>query len=339
MENRNSLWTGGSVAFLLGWLAGRSRARRYSFHGRTVFITGGSRGLGLILARQFAREGARVAICARNAGELERAAREIVDCGGQAYALVCDVSDRNQVGSTLEKVARRFGPIDVLVNNASIIQVGPFESMSFKDFDDAMAVNHRGTVNATLHSLRHLRKGDARIMNITSIGGTVPVPHLLPYTAAKFATVGFSQGIRAELSGKGVKVTTVVPGLMRTGSFVNALFKGKRGAEYSLFSLGATLPGISIDAERAARVMIAACRKGDPFVTVGLPAKLMRAFHAALPGTTARIEGAINRALPSSRPGARVEASEPGWRNETAVTRSPATLLGRRAARRNNQAA
>src|SRR6185369_715880 len=113
----------------------------------------------------------------------------------------------------VEAVHRRYGRVDVLVNNAGIIQAGPYESLSLEDFRAAMAANFWGTVHATLAVLPGMRaRGGGRIVNVTSIGGTIAVPHLLAYTASKFAAVGFSTGLAVEAARHGVHVTTVVPG-------------------------------------------------------------------------------------------------------------------------------
>src|SRR5947207_4943379 len=97
------------------------------------------------------------------------------------------------------------------------------------------------------------RVGEGRVVNIASIGGKVAIPHLAPYCASKFALVGLSDAIRAELARDNICVTTVCPGLMRTGSHLNASFKGDHRREFAWFSLGAALPIFSIDANRAAR--------------------------------------------------------------------------------------
>src|SRR5437763_6066124 len=107
----------------------------------------------------------------------------------------------------VDEVAKRFGRIDVLVNNAGIIQVGPVENMTITDFENAMAVMFWGPVYATLATLPYMRQhGDGRIVNITSIGGKVSVPHLVPYSCAKFAAVALSEGLRAELASTGIRV-------------------------------------------------------------------------------------------------------------------------------------
>lgn len=137
----------------------------------------------------------------------------------------CDVTDRGQVEDLVRSVSERFGRLDVLVNNADIIEVGPVTAMTVDDFATAHDVMFWGMLYPTLAALPHLRRRHrGRIINITSVGGKISAPHLLPYNCAKFAAVGLSEGLRAELAGSGVSVTAVVPGLMRTGSHLRALF-------------------------------------------------------------------------------------------------------------------
>src|SRR5918912_3423887 len=129
--------------------------------------------------------------------------------------------------------------------------------MTLEDFEQAMAVHFWGPLYATLAVLPQMRaRRDGRIVNISSIGGKVSVPHLVPYSASKFALAGLSDGLRAELSKENVIVTTVCPGLMRTGSPRNATFKGKHRDEYAWFSISDALPLTSMSAERAARQII-----------------------------------------------------------------------------------
>ena len=158
----------------------------------------------------------------------------------------------------------RFGRMDVLVNNAGIISVGPAQAMTRQDFAEAMDVDFWGTLNPILAVLPQMReRRGGRIVNITSIGGKVSVPHLLPYSCAKFAATALSEGLRAELARDGIVVTTIVPGLLRTGSYDQALFKGDHAGEYDWFSVSDNLPGQSISAERAAREIVRATRRGE----------------------------------------------------------------------------
>jgi len=223
------------------------RRKEHDIRGEVVLITGGSRGLGLALARRFQKEGCRVAICARDAEELARAREDL----GSAMTVQCDVTQQDQVERMIADVERRFGRIDILVNNAGQIQVGAIQDVTIEDFERAMDVMFWGTVYPSMALLPDLlRRRHGHIVNITSIGAKVSVPHLVPYSSAKYAAAGFSEGLRSELNGTGVLVTTIAPGLMRTGSYNAAEFKGQREAESTWFSLGASLPPMSMDGNR-----------------------------------------------------------------------------------------
>jgi NAD(P)-dependent dehydrogenase (short-subunit alcohol dehydrogenase family) len=324
----------GTLAWL-GWKA-LQRAREERIAGQVVLITGGSRGLGLLLAREFARKGCDIVICARDPEELRAARTDLEERGASVLAISCDVTDRDQVEAMVARATEHFGGIDILVNNAGIIQVGPIDTMTIRDFERAMDVIFWGSAYATFAVLPAMKaRGSGRIVNITSIGGKVAVPHLLPYDCAKFAMVALSEGLRAELARESIRVTTVVPGLMRTGSPVNALFKGKQELEYNWFSLSSATPATTMSAERAARRIVAATRRGEAEVTLTWQANLLRAFHGLAPGVTADLLGLVNRALPKAEGGTRREAR--GMELDTALSPSPATVLMNRAARETHQ--
>jgi short-subunit dehydrogenase len=322
-----------AVLARLAWLTLRPRA---GLRGATVLVTGGSRGLGLLLARELADRGARVVLCARDAAELERAREELAARGAQVLTVACDVADRAAVEEMVARAERELGPIEVLVNNASIIQVAPAEALSLEDYRAAMDANFWGMVHATLAVLPRLReRRGGRIVNITSIGGTVAVPHLLGYTSAKFAAVGFSTGLAAEVAKDGVAVTTVVPGLMRTGSSLHALVKGQRRREANLFSLVSSLPLVTMDAGRAARRIVLALERRERFVTLGLPARLLRLAAALAPNAMGATFALVARLLPGARGEDPRSTAAPGGLYRTGL--GGLTALGDRAARRNNE--
>ncbi len=280
------------------WLLRKLRARARVLEGQVALVTGGSRGLGFLIARELVQEGCRVVICARDRDELDRARHELASGGGEVLALPCDVGDRAQVDRLVADVVRQLGGIDTLVNNAGIIQVSPLESLRLEDFEAAMRISFWGTVYMTMAAMPHMYvKKSGRVVNITSIGGKVAVPHLLPYDCAKFAAVGFSEGLRAELAKHGVSVTTVVPGLMRTGSHRFARFRGP--AERRWFSVAATLPGLTMSPRRAARLVVEATKRRDAEIVLGLPAKVLRIVDQLLPSATARALSVANRLLPA----------------------------------------
>jgi short-subunit dehydrogenase len=149
---------------------------------------------------------------------------------------------------------------------------------------------------AVLPHMRDRRQG--RIVNITSIGGKVAAPHLLPYDCAKFAALGFSEGLRAELAREGVSVTTVIPGLMRTGSVVSVEYKGRAEEEFRWFTALARNPLVSMDVRTAARRILAAMRAGEGEVVLGWSAKVLRLGKELFPGVARQVLALVSRALP-----------------------------------------
>jgi NAD(P)-dependent dehydrogenase (short-subunit alcohol dehydrogenase family) len=319
---------------VLGFL--KRLSRRIEYRDRVVVITGGSRGLGLVLARQLAAEGAKLAICARDEQELEVARAELMDRGVPVLAQVCDVSSRDQITHFVQTAAERYGRIDVLINNAGVIQVGPLDTLTHEDFEQAMNTHFWAVLHAVNAALPFMRsQGEGRIVNVASIGGQMAVPHLLPYSASKFALVGFSDGLRAELLKERIYVTTVSPGLMRTGSPRNATFKGKHRAEYAWFSIGSSIPLLTMSAERAANQIISACRFGQAKVTLSLPAKLAVAANALAPELISDLMGLANKLLPQAGGIGRHAAQ--GKNSSSWASPSILTTLTDRAAIRNNE--
>lgn len=335
---RNGLFIAGAAS-LGAFLAYRAFRSSTDFKDQVVLITGGSRGLGLALAERFRTLGARLVLLARDTEELRQAKQQLWERqpeGGDIFIFPCDVSDWEQVQQVIDKATWQTGRIDVLVNVAGIIQVGPVEAQMHKDFEDAMDVNFWGVVNTTLAVLpQMLQREDGRIVNVTSIGGRMAVPHLLPYTCSKFAAVGFSLGLRSEVAQRGIDVTTVVPGLMRTGSFLNADFKGDQESEYSWFSVSSSLPGLTISADKAAHEIVEAAAAGKAEVVLGAPAKLAANLSRNFPGITSDILAFVNRALPESRD----RSKKKGRESRTAVSESILTRFGQRAEDEYNQQA
>src|SRR3989442_15813396 len=330
---RGWLWAAGAAG---AGVALRRAFPSFSFSGKAVVVTGGSRGLGVVMARELSRRGAGLAICARDPAELERARAELGVRDAGVLAITCDVSDPAQAASLVAQTVERFGRIDVLINNAGVIQVGPLESMGVQDFREAVDVNYFGMVNTTLAALPHLR-GHGRIVNICSIGGAVAIPHLLPYVGSKYAAVGFSEGLTVEAAREGIRVTTILPFVMRTGAHWNALFKGRREREVAWFAIGASLPGSSVAADRAARRILRACARGEVYVSVGILAKAMRLLHGIAPGLVDRVAALVNRLLPDPGGAAAGDFAEPGWLHRPAVASGPWTRLGDEAARKNRE--
>ena len=274
---------------------------QYSFRDRTVIITGGSRGLGLELARQLAREGARLWLVARSEEALHAAAAELRDSGASVQTIAADIRHPDDVSAIVDRVVTAGRGIDVLINNAGILEVGPFEHTRRKDFEDSLATHFWGPLELIRLSLPHLRRsGDGRIINISSIGGRVAVPHLAAYAAGKFALTGLSETLRAELAKSGVRVTTVTPGLMRTGSYVNVRLRGRHQDEFRWFAAMSATPLTSMRTRRAASQILAAARKGRATLTPGWQARAAQIAAAVAPNTMAAMSACADRvALPA----------------------------------------
>ena len=327
MENKTKkslLWAGAGVGTLLALRAFSRQKQEFSFKDRTVLITGGSRGLGLVLARMFAEQGARIAICSRTQHQLDAAKEELKAGGAAVLAFNCDVTSQAQVKAMVSEITETWGPVEVLINNAGVISAGPLEEMKVADFEEAMNTHYWAPLYTMLEVMPEMKaRGEGRIVNIASIGGKVSVPHLLPYSGSKFALVGLSEGFRSELLPHGVRVSTINPGLMRTGSARNAFVKGQHEKEYAWFALADANPLISLAADGAARQIINACRYGKAEVTLGMNAKVASAIHGLFPGMVTDILSLVNQLLPG--PGGIGKARVRGYESESAVTESPLT--------------
>src|SRR5947207_4540497 len=312
------------------------RTAYYRLRDKVVVITGGSRGLGLVLARYVCARGGNVALIARDPEELARAKTDLAFRGGKTLTIQCDLLDTEQIQSAVRQIIDRFGKIDILINNAGIIEVGPLEHMRRKDFERAMQLHFWAPFELISRIVPEMRIwGGGRIVNISSIGGKVAVPHMASYSASKFALTGFSDAIRAELARDNIHVTTVAPGLMRTGSHVKAKFKGRHDDEFAWFAASAGAPLISMNADRAARKILAACRRGQPSLTLTFIARTTILGNALFPNLTGYTMKFVNWLLPGtgdaqgnkSRAGSDLRRRTPEW----------LTRLADRATQKNNE--
>jgi short-subunit dehydrogenase len=230
-----------------------------------------------------------------------------------------------------------FGRVDVLVNNAGVISIGPEQAMKVADYQEAMDTHFFGPLFLVQTVLPQMRaRGEGRIVNIASVGGKVPTPHLLPYVASKFALVGFSEGLHAEVKRDGIVVTTVCPGLMRTGSPRNATVKGQHEKEYAWFKVLDSLPYFSMSARSAARAIVRACELGKPEVILTGRAKTGARLYGLAPGMVSELLALVARLLPHDGGPAGLERRT-GAQSESPLTRSVVTGLTQRAEAENNE--
>lgn len=333
---RRTLGIAMAIASGAAWRWAR-RAALPSYAGRHVLITGGSRGLGLCMARLLADEGAHLTLLARDPLELDEARARLEPFGVRIHTAVCDVGNRTQVEDAVTRAAQVQGGIDVVINNAGVIQVGPLQHMREEDFTRSLQTHFYGPLHVTLSALPFLRSSVMpRVVNIASVGGRVALPHMLPYTASKFALVGLSQGLHTELAAERIPVTTVVPGLMRTGSHLHAILRGDHQREYLWFARSDLTPGLSKDADQAAKRILEAARAGQAYVSLTLAAGALSTFVNVFPNAGARLLEAIHRLLPAPV-GEEGDETVEGADMQYPLEDPLLDALGERAAVRNNQ--
>lgn len=307
-----------------------------------ALVAGASRGLGFLIAGELARRGYHVAICSRDQEALDGAAHQLREQGAVVTARECDISDAVAVEQLIDDIESTIGPIQVAVCVAGIIEVGPFDSLTREHFEQAIGTMLWGPINVALPLAKRMKlRHHGRIGIVSSIGGMVGVPHLLPYSTAKFGAFGFSQGLRSELSGSGVSVTSVVPGLMRVGSHLRAQFSGNQPKEYTWFAIGASTPGLSINADRAAARITDGVLRGRGMVLLTPLAKIGVRVHGIAPSLTAAAIGRVGRLLPG--PAQTATATIDGQDAESRIAPRArrilrtVTILGERAAQRNRE--
>ncbi|WP_433802135.1 SDR family NAD(P)-dependent oxidoreductase [Actinomycetospora sp. CA-084318] len=277
-----------------------------------ALVLGASRGLGLLVAGELGRAGYDLAIAARSADDLEAARPELEATGARVTTLPADLAERDAAEACVDAAEEALGGLDVVVACVGVIGVGPVEALSAGEVVGLHDAVFRPVAYPVLRAADAMRRrGAGRIGIVSSVGGAVPVPHLLPYTAGKFAVRGFSEALRTELAPHGITVTTVLPGLLRTGSPRHALVAGQREAEYRWFAALDSLPILSTSAPHAARTIVSATLSGhaERFLT---PAAMVGArLHGVAPGLTTRLSGLLARVLPGS--GDDEGVARPGW--------------------------
>jgi NAD(P)-dependent dehydrogenase (short-subunit alcohol dehydrogenase family) len=188
------------------------------FKNQVVIITGASSGIGWEMAMQLADQGASLALAARQADKLEDLAGLCSDLGGQAIAVPTDVSDPRQCQALIETTVRKYGRVDMLVNNAGITMWARFDEIKdLSIFEKLMRVNYLGSVYCTYYALPYLKQSQGRILAVSSLTGKGGVPTRTGYAATKHALAGFFDSLRIELKDTGVSVTVVYPGFVDTG--------------------------------------------------------------------------------------------------------------------------
>jgi len=317
--NRNKLLALAGIGLLIGVRMIAEDRVRYPLSGRVAVITGGSRGLGLVIARHLAAKGVNLVICSRSKDQLDAAQQELTALGAQVLALQCDVTDQSQVNKLVAAAINRYGKIDILINNAGTIQVGPVNVMTEREYEEAMNVHFWGPLYTTLATLPHFRaQQEGRIINIASIGGKIAVPHLLPYCASKFALVGLSEGLATELKKENILVSTITPSLMRTGSPRNITVKGDHEKEYAWFKTAASFPLISEEPQKVARKIIGALEFNNIRPSISRAERVASITKEVAPEVLDFVFSQINRFLPKN--GTDGYVSKSGYESESRLS-------------------
>lgn len=304
-----------------------------------ALVAGASRGLGLLIATDLAARGHDVAICSRDEQSLQQGRDQILRCVPEArvHTVACDVADEQQVRDLVDSTEQALGPVEVAIHVAGIIQVGPWQASHHDHFEQAIDIMLWGPINLALAVVpRMTERGHGRFGVVTSIGGKVSPPRLLPYSTAKFGAVGFVEGLSAELAGTGVTATTIVPGLMRTGSHVQAKFFGDAAKQYAWFAPAASLPLLSMDAHKAASKMVDGVLTGRPVALISPLSHIGTRVHGLAPNLTAHAMGLASRLLPKGSSSEVVDGRTARERLSSPLV-DRLTTLGDRATRRHNE--
>ena len=185
---------------------------------KVAIVTGGSKGIGRAIAESLVTAGAGVAITARNDDEIGSTVTELKKLGaGTAAGYVCDVRDYEQVKSVVAEVAKEFGGLDILINNAGVGIFAPVESMSVEDFRAVLETNVFGVFYCCHEAIPLMKqRGGGYIINISSLAGANPHPRMAAYNASKFGLNGFSEALMQEVRHDGIKVSYIMPGSVNT---------------------------------------------------------------------------------------------------------------------------
>jgi len=269
--------------------------RHESTIGRRVLITGGSGGIGRALAELYGEEGARLVLADQNTETLETTANELRARGFEVTAVATDVRELESVRKLIEAARSAYGGTDVLINCAGVAVYSRARDLSFEQWDRILKVNLYGTVHTITTLLPEmLERRSGQIINIASMQGLLSVPNAVPYCASKFAVVGLSRGLRAELKKEGIRVLVVNPGVVRTGIMRGAI-SGRVsffGREFDVSDRHAAMferSWLGISAEEAARSIRRAAARNKSEIELGIDAKLAAMAVRLFPGLAQRL--------------------------------------------------
>lgn len=258
--------------------------RRREFSDKVVVVTGGASGLGAAYARRFARGGAKLALLDVDGEKAAALAAELERAGGEALGLGCDVRDEAACARAIEAVLRRFGGVDVLVNNAGITHRSAFAQTDTAVYRRVMDVNFFGAIHCTKAALPSLLERRGLLIAVSSIAGIAPLYGRTGYAAAKHAVVGFFSSLRTELAPDGVDVLVVCPGFTATGIAAAALDGDGRKTAHPQSTVGRVATPESV-----AEAVYSAARAGRSLLVLTAAGKAAYVLGRLAPGLYERL--------------------------------------------------
>lgn len=252
-----------------------------------MLVTGASSGIGAELARQFAAEGARVVLAARDVARLEEVATECRAAGGDAFVVPIDVSIETSCRDAIQQAVAHYGTLDILVNNAGLRSHGRFDEITdLSVFDTIMRVNFLGSVWCTAYALPHLKKSRGQIVAIASLQSWAGVPTRSAYCASKHAMMGFFDSIRVELADAGVSVTVIYPSFVYSHDNARVISAdGKAVGDRAV----KRMPGDAMSAEECCRLTLNAVHARKRHVLMTWRAKVGRVLKLISPSLVDRL--------------------------------------------------
>jgi len=265
------------IGGLAGYFAFKRKKRQFTYQGKVVLVTGGARGLGYIMARQLVEEGAKVIICARDADQLDKAYVLLRNHGEVTYPYVCDITEKENIVQLAYFIKKRFGRLDVLINNTGTITINPIEQLPLNNYKKFIESHLWGPMQLVRVLIPLLSKSrEAKIVNIFSVGGKISLAKSQPYDVNEIVHAVFYDNISRVITGKNIKLTAIYPEFKDQDLPVNLKLKGHSEQELAWSKFNESRPLISLYAENVGKQILKTAQIGKKTLTLPFPRELAR---------------------------------------------------------------